>query len=225
MNNKTSLSVASVAILICLLIVGNASIFIVYGSDLPGCGVSCLVFYNIAALCTLLPAIAKKVRNATYLAGSLKVLCAVYFLIEAILVVIFLDHDTPMHKATVWQLVFLILFIIVFASIDSSNRRTSRGMQQMRESISYPLREAEMILNDAMALTDDAHKRRLIRTVLDDVSATPYNSDNNLSTLDEQILLSVKEFVTETISEKQLIVSGLIRQRNSRIRMLRQMSI
>ena len=224
MNNNTKVSFSSVIILICLLIVGNASIFIVYGSDLPECGLICLVFYNIAVLCTLLPAIAKKVRNAAYLAGSLKVLCSIYFIIESLLVVIFLNNDTPMHKAAVWQLVFLILFIIVFVVIDSSNRRTSQGVNQLRESISYPLREAAMILNEAMAFTEDAHKRRLIRAVLDDISSTPYITDNNLYNLDEEILLSVKEFVNETKSEKQLVVSCLVRQRNGRIRMIRQMS-
>lgn len=220
MKNSNTITLGAVLIVICLLVMGNAAYFIVYGTSHIDSHVSYLIFYNLAVLSLFLPALSKGVYRAGFLSGGLKVLCAMYYVVETVLAFLLLSADASAKSAAVWQLVPFMLFLVAFIAIESSNRRTDQSARRDILSRSAPLREARTIVAERLAVSQTAAERAILRDVMDELVTTPLTLSDDTIDIEYQILSEVRNLVNNPTIENSKKISQLIMRRNAVLRAL-----
>lgn len=224
MNNQTNFSVASVAAVACLWLLGNVAYFIAYGhgGSAPECGIWCVIFFNIAVACQFLPLLSGSVSRSGYLVRGQGVLAGIYFALEALVAVTLLAADAGPRVTIILQLLLLLGFLFAFFINEASNRRTDSGLRKMAAQASPSLVEARAILTSALAVASIPEEREALRSALADISAVPMATRPETDGLESMILEAAQALVANPSADLSRKMSRLIARRTAMIISLSQ---
>jgi hypothetical protein len=173
----------------------NVLFFLSVDRETVNCAWVCYIFFHVAFLCLVLPAIFQVYRfKQGILNTTLLSISAVYFLVELLTSIVFLT-TYPDEKGTslLIQILELGIFVAVFFMNSSANFYTESSMERhvenshlMREAIS----KAKLLQAKSQA---DTNNKKITSTLLDNLRSCPIEGNSSTESIEKEIIAILDE--------------------------------
>lgn len=221
---KTNL--LSVMMNLIFLIIFNAMFFILGGTDHPMSVWISYGFVHFAYFMLLTtPYLVRTGKSAAVFGFSLYSISTTYFFIELIAGVIFILVSPESYKAAfLVQLCISGVYAICFISNMMANEYTTEAEEKRQYEIKY-VKNATAEMTSLLSGISDRETKKKVEKVYDAINSSPVKSHPNVSSLESQILVAIKELrnsigETENIAVKNH-ADALLTMVNERNRQLK----
>ena len=175
----------------------------------------------------LTPSLIRKGKSSAVFGFALSSISTVYFLIALAIGVIFILISPESHiVALLIQLCIVGLYGIVLVSNMIANEHTANAEEKRQDQIAY-VKEASIKLKVLLDRVGDSETKKVVERVYDAVYSSPVRSHQDLTQIENTILLSIYELEDEVSTEnKEKIVStanlmlATVNERNMRLKTL-----
>lgn len=186
------MSLPIILMYLCIPLFGNGLYFLSYGSDGPECGITCIIFFNVAFFCLFLPNLfdSDKETNAR---GVRQLLATSYLVLESLVAFFFIVISASQNSALVIQGILLGVYLILFFGIAAADKRTVAQNQEFQAKKSVPLHQARLNLQLALANHTDPRSQATIRDLLGELNSAPIHSNSSTEQIENLILTKSME--------------------------------
>ena len=198
------MSLPIILMYLCIPFFGNGLYFLIYGSDGPPCGITSMIFFNVAFICLFLPYLFDSDKE-THARGVKRVLASTYMIIEAMVALLFISNDGSRSSAVIVQGILLGIFLIVFFGVAATDEKTVAKNREFQAKKSLPLHQARINLQVALSNHTDPKSQGALRDLLADLNSAPIHSNNSTEQIENLILAKSLEVATnpDTINVRE----------------------
>lgn len=177
---------------ICIPLFGNGLYFLSYGSDGPSCGITSIIFFNVAFLCLFLPYLFDNDKE-THSRGVRHILATIYMIIESLVALFFIINSANPTSALVTQGILLGVYLILFFGTVATDQKTASQTKEFQAKKSALLNQARFNLQFALTNHSDPKCQASLRDLLAEINSVPIHSNNSTVQIENKLLAKSME--------------------------------
>ena len=186
------MSLPVILMYLCIPLFGNGLYFLSYGSNGPECGITSIIFFNVAFLCLFLPYLFDSDKE-THSRGVRQVLAATYMIVESLAALLFIANSASQTFALVTQGILLAVFLIIFFGTAATDNKTVTQNKEFQAKKSGHLCQTRFNLQLALANHSDPKSQAIIRNLLAELNSAPIHSNDSTEQIEILILAKSME--------------------------------